>query len=219
MRTNTIIVTAGPAVLLTLLVGLSGCGSSSPSTTPSPARTTAVPTGPSTPGSTTTSPPPAHATEFSPPGDIPDTTAYLDQTVPGTTLHVKVPEGWAKATTQGTITWTDKYNGVSIQVRPRATAPTVASARSEDVGALRSSVAKFSAGPITMVVRRGGTAVHIVYQLDSAPNPVTGKVVRDVAERFEFWHAGQEAILTLTGPVNADNVDPWRIVSDSLGWR
>lgn len=163
--------------------------------------------------------PTAHATEFSPPGDIPDTTVYLDQTVPGTTVHLKVPEGWAQATVHGTLTWTDKYNGVSIQVLPRATAPTVWSTQTEDIPALRSSVAKFSAGAITTVVRRGGTAVHLVFQLDSAPNPVTGKVVRDVAERFAFWHAGQEAILTLVGPVNADNVDPWRIVSDSLRWR
>ena len=61
--------------------------------------------------------------------------------------------------------------------------------------------------------------MHITYLLDSAPNPVTDKVVRDAVERYEFWHAGQEAILTLTGPEHADNVDPWQIVSDSLQWK
>jgi len=25
-------------------------------------------------------------------------------------------------------------------------------------------------------------------------------------------------VLTLSGPVGADNVDPWRIVTDSLAW-
>lgn len=104
-------------------------------------------------------------------------------------------------------------------MQQRSSAPTLASARSQDVPALKKSVASFSAGPVTRVTRNHGTAVHIVYQLDSAPNPVTDKVVRDVAERFEFWHAGEEAILTLTGPVNADNVDPWQIVSDSLQWK
>jgi hypothetical protein len=48
---------------------------------------------------------------------------------------------------------------------------------------------------------------------------VTGKVVRDAVERFEFWKAGEEAILSLSGPQGADNVDPWQIVSDSLHWQ
>jgi hypothetical protein len=55
--------------------------------------------------------------------------------------------------------------------------------------------------------------------MDSAPNPVTGKVVRDAVERFEFWKAGEEAMLSLSGPQGADNVDPWQIVSDSLHWQ
>lgn len=116
-------------------------------------------------------------------------------------------------------TFTDKYNSVSIEVRQRASAPTVASANKEDVPELQSSVSNFAVGDITMVTRQHGSAVHIAYLLDSEPNPVTDKVVRDAAERFEFWHAGQEAILTLTGPENADNVDPWQIVSDSLQWK
>jgi hypothetical protein len=37
-------------------------------------------------------------------------------------------------------------------------------------------------------------------------------------ERYEFWRAGREVVLTLAGPVDADNVDPWRTVSDSLRW-
>jgi hypothetical protein len=28
-----------------------------------------------------------------------------------------------------------------------------------------------------------------------------------------------EVILTLSGPVGADNADPWRVVTDSLQWR
>jgi hypothetical protein len=43
-------------------------------------------------------------------------------------------------------------------------------------------------------------------------------VVRDAAQRYLFWHDGQQAVLTLTGPKNADNVDPWRLVSNSLRW-
>jgi hypothetical protein len=47
---------------------------------------------------------------------------------------------------------------------------------------------------------------------------VTGKVGQDAVERYVFFHRGHEVILTLSGPQKADNVDPWRIISNSLAW-
>jgi hypothetical protein len=35
----------------------------------------------------------------------------------------------------------------------------------------------------------------------------------------EFWHAGRQVRLTLSGPAGADDADPWNLVSDSLRWR
>jgi len=32
-------------------------------------------------------------------------------------------------------------------------------------------------------------------------------------------HSGTEVVLTLAGPKGADNVDPWRTVTDSLAWK
>jgi hypothetical protein len=144
---------------------------------------------------------------------------YVDHIAPGSHVHFTVPEGWAKVTKGGVTTFTDKYNSVSIQVVTMKHAPTLASVRAGEVPQLRRSVAKFSLVSVSRVTRQHGTAIHVVYGLDSAPNPVTNKVVRDVAERFDFWHSGQEAVLTLTGPQNADNVDPWQTVSDSLQWQ
>ena len=72
---------------------------------------------------------------------------------------------------------------------------------------------------VRSVQRKGGTAVLITYDADSAVNPVTGKAVRASVERYTFWQGGRQAVLTLAGPTGADNVDPWRIVSDSLRWR
>jgi hypothetical protein len=43
--------------------------------------------------------------------------------------------------------------------------------------------------------------------------------VTEAVERYVFWNAGSEATLTLAGPRGADNVDPWRTVSDSLRWQ
>ena len=160
-----------------------------------------------------------HPTEFNPPGDIPDNAVFVDHVAPGSTVHFTVPEGWARTSTHGVTTYTDKYNSISVEVRPAKRPPTVASARRIDVPEIRKGVANFQAGPITEVTRKHGSAVRLAYLMDSAPNPVTGKVVRDAVERFEFWHAGEEAILTLAGPQGADNVDPWQIVSDSLHWQ
>ncbi len=44
-------------------------------------------------------------------------------------------------------------------------------------------------------------------------------MVRDAFERYVFYRQGHKVDLTLSGPVNADNVDPWRTVSDSFAWR
>jgi hypothetical protein len=222
------ITTASSAAALVALAALAaGCNSgSSPSTTPTQSTTTGTSapsgggsSGGGNPSSSTPSTPSSHATEFRPPGDIPDNAVYVDHVAPGTHVHFTVPEGWAMSKSGPVTTFTDKYNSISIEVRPRATAPTVASAKKDEVPALQSSVSNFQLTSVTDVTRQHGSAVEVIYQLDSAPNPVTNKVVRDTAERFEFWHAGEEAILTLTGPDNADNVDPWQIVSDSLQWK
>ncbi len=58
----------------------------------------------------------------------------------------------------------------------------------------------------------------ISFQENSAPNSVTGKQYRDDVLRYELFNNGQEVVLTLTSPVGSDNVDPWRIVTQSLGW-
>jgi hypothetical protein len=68
------------------------------------------------------------------------------------------------------------------------------------------------------VSRAAGPAVHITYKADAAPDPVTGKVVHDDVERYEFWLAGSEAVITLSSPQGSDNVDPWRVVTDSFSW-
>jgi hypothetical protein len=47
---------------------------------------------------------------------------------------------------------------------------------------------------------------------------VTGKVFRDAVERYEFYRNGTETVVILAGPTGADNVDPWRTVTNSFRW-
>jgi hypothetical protein len=69
------------------------------------------------------------------------------------------------------------------------------------------------------VSRNAGKVVLVTYQGDSAPDAVTGKVVRDAFEQYIYFRAGRMLTLTLSGPTNADNVDPWKIVTDSVRWQ
>ena len=56
------------------------------------------------------------------------------------------------------------------------------------------------------------------YEIGSPPNPVTGKRALLAVERYIFFHNGTIVELTLSGAKGADNVDPWKAVSNSLTW-
>ena len=171
---------------------------------------------------TTASPPSAaspNAPEVNPAGDIPDNQVFVPYRPPGARFTFKVPEGWARVQRGGTVTFTDKLNTIRMETRPAPTAPTVASARQAEPPAIRSAGRRYEPGEVTRVRRPAGGVVLVTYKADAPADPVTGKVVHDAVERYEYWRGGTEAILTLAGPVGADNVDPWRIVTDSFRWR
>jgi hypothetical protein len=65
---------------------------------------------------------------------------------------------------------------------------------------------------------RSGAPTHRSFLAQSKPDPVTGKTRTNAVERWGFFHKGKELILTLSGPKGADNVDPWKIVTDSVRW-
>lgn len=198
-----------PPVQVTPLSGTTSAGSGTPGSTPSSSS--------SSTSSSSSVPNPA-VTESNPPGDIPDNQAYVPFTPSGAAVSVKVPEGWARSTTSTGTVFTDKLNRIEVQTSKVATAPTVASVTKVDVPQLQASVPKLANPKVVTVSRSAGAGVLLTYQRDSAVDPVTGKVVRDAVERYSFFRAGTRVDLTLAGPTNADNVDPWRIVSDSVTW-
>jgi hypothetical protein len=201
------------SALLVLSGALAGCGG----TTSTPQPSTAAPTV----SAVATSPggvPTAAATESNPPGDIPDNQAFVAFSVPGGRVSVKVPEGWARSRSATGITFSDKLNRIEVAVSKSA-APTAASVTRDDVAKLQRSVPKFTLDKVSTTKRNAGPVVLVTYQGDSAQDPVTGKVVRDAFERYTYYSSGQRLDLTLSGPTNADNVDPWRIVSDSVAWQ
>lgn len=150
------------------------------------------------------------------PGDIPDTQAYVAYRPAGQGFSVKVPEGWARTTVGPATVFTDKLNSIRVD-SVRATGPlTVGAARRSTVPALAATNTGFKLGGISTVRRTAGTAVRITYMADSRADPVTGKFHTNAVERYVFFRNGREVILTLTGAKGADNVDPWKIVTNSV---
>ncbi|MEU1692036.1 hypothetical protein [Streptomyces hirsutus] len=203
------------ALLAAVSAGCSGSGSHAGSASTSHAAGSAA-------GSSGQSNPAPAPTESNPPGDIPDNQAYVTYRPAGggfTGFTVKVPEGWARTVQKDTTVFTDKLNTVRITTATASAAPTVGSVTNTVVPQLRSQVPKFASPKVSEVNRHAGRVVLLTYQADSAKDPVTGKVVRDAFERYAYYRSGHEVDVTLSGPVRADNVDPWRIISNSFAWR
>ena len=197
--------------LLAACSSASTVGTSAPSS-PEPSRPGS---GRSTPTQAPVSSEPAVPAESNPPGDIPDNTVFVPYHSTKGGWTVTVPEGWARTTSGTSVTFTDKLNTVQVDAQP-GSAVTVASAKKTDVPALANSTRAFKLSSVTQVTLPAGPAVLISYQANSDPNPVTGKQYRLDVLRYELFHAGTRTTLTLLSPVGADNVDPWRIVTQSL---
>jgi hypothetical protein len=201
MRTRSAAVVSAAALAL----GVAGCGGSSSPSAPAA----------SSGGVQTTAVDP-NAPEVSPAGDIPDNQAYVAYSPPGGGYAVKVPEGWARTTSNGVTSFTDKLNRVELQTVPAPVALTVRDARRTELPKLATRVAGFKAGTVSTVTRPAGAVVRITYEARSPVNAVTGRSHTESVERYVFFRKGQDVVLTLSGPKGADNVDPWKIVTDSL---
>lgn len=114
--------------------------------------------------------------------------------------------------------FTDKLNAIRIEHASAKAPLPVARAKSTELARLAKSVSGYKPGQVSSVSRKAGSAVRITYLATATPNAVTGRAGTDAVERYVFVHKGRQAILTLSGPRDADNVDPWKIVTDSLTW-
>ncbi|MDQ1484127.1 MAG: hypothetical protein QOF35_2203 [Actinomycetota bacterium] len=196
-----------------------GACSGSPSPSPSAVAPKSQPAQPAKPAPVAQPAKPApRITEKNPAGDIPDDQAFVAFSPAASGFSVKIPEGWSRSSAGKATSFTDKLNRIEVSTAAAASQPDVTTVSKNDAASLKAKVPVFSMGKVSSVVRKGGTAILLTYQGDSTKDDVTGKVVRDAFERYTFYKAGKRVDLTLSGPSNADNVDPWRIVSDSLRW-
>ena len=126
---------------------------------------------------------------------------------------IKYPEGWAQLGSGDRVTFRDKNNIVRIVVTNGA-APTTASVRA-DLGSL--SGVRIQTPPEGKTIA-ANKAIKVVYTTDSAPNAVTGKRVKLVVDRYYYWKDGRVAVVDLGTPEGVDNVDAYRLMSESYRW-
>jgi hypothetical protein len=160
----------------------------------------------------------APASESSPLGDIPDDQVYVPWSPADGSFTVSVPEGWARTDRPGGVSFTDKLNTVTVQQRSDRPRPTVDSVRTSELSDVATQDSNVVLGSVETRALPAGDTVHATYGADSAPDPVTGRVVADDVELYVFWRNGSEVLLTLSGPSGADDVDAWREVSTSFAW-
>jgi hypothetical protein len=189
--------TLGALAGVALLVGLTGCSS----------------------GVTTSSAPPSSSAEVNPSGDIPDNQAYVPYSSPDGRYTISVPEGWSQSTGSSAATFSDKLNSARFEAKKVPAAPTTATVRTSVVPALGSAHPGFSLVDVAPFARKGGSGILIRYQQDAPANTVTSASRRQAVEAYLFWKNGTEVEVTLTSPTGADNVDPWKKITDSFTWR
>jgi hypothetical protein len=65
----------------------------------------------------------------------------------------------------------------------------------------------------------GKPGEKVTVQRRSAPDPVTGKSLPLTIDRYEYGKGGKVAVLELATPVGVDNVDAYRLISESFKWQ
>jgi hypothetical protein len=79
------------------------------------------------------------------------------------------------------------------------------------------------ANAVHVAVRKGAPhgkpGVKVTYSRRSAPDPVTGKRLPLTIDRYEYPNGGKVAVVDLSTPVGVDNVDAYRLISESFQWQ
>jgi hypothetical protein len=198
MRMNSTVHVALPFALVGALAGCGGSSSSKTSSSASSSSSAAL----------------AADAKSAATGDIPDNQNFL--TFKGAAFSIKYPEGWSQKKSAGGIDFQDKNNLVRIQIR-KGQAPTVASVTAE-LNKLKASSPTLKAQTPKQISLKAGPAIKVTYTTTSAPNPVTGKRVVLMVDRYELAKKGRVAVIDLGTPTGVDNVDAYRMMSQSFTW-
>jgi hypothetical protein len=127
------------------------------------------------------------------------------------------PEGWTVQEGASGVSIKDKNNLVRIAVS-NGPAPTTASVQAQ-LAALKRSTPALTSGSVQVISLNSGPAVKATYTTQSVPNPVTGKQVTLMVDRYVLAHGGRVAVVELGTPVGVDNVDAYKRMIESFKWQ
>ena len=156
--------------------------------------------------------------ETNPPGDIPDNQAFVPYTSVDGGYTISMPEGWARTEEGSIVRFADKLHTFTVEIACATGAPTVDSVDTVEAPQLAQRMEAFDLVEVKAIELPVGPAVLVRYQINSAPNDVTGKQYRLDVERYEVFKDGKLAVISLAVPAGSDNVDVANLVSQSFRW-
>jgi hypothetical protein len=130
---------------------------------------------------------------------------------------MQYPEGWAQRGSGGDVTFQEKNNVIHVLLS-RGPVPSTASVTAE-LARERRSQPSLSYGAASTISIQGAPVVKVGYSTLSPPNPVTGKRVQLLVDRYVYAHAGKVAIVDLGTAKGVDNVDAYKRMARSFKWR
>ena len=151
-------------------------------------------------------------------GDIPDNQVFLTFSQAAGGWAMKYPEGWTQKGSRSDVTFSDKNNLVHVVITASA-APTLASVR-QVLSSLkaRNPSLRFKP-PAPIALPADPSAVKATYTTESPRNPVTGKRVTLIVDRYVLHRGHRVATVDLGTPRGVDNVDAYRMMIQSFRWR
>jgi hypothetical protein len=200
--------TVALVALATAALAVAGCGSSKKSSSNSPSSSTSANAAPGALSAEAKS----AAT-----GDIPDNQVFLTYRNTGSGYSIKYPEGWTQQGSAGDVSFKDKNNVVHIVVGKGAAATTASVAT--DLKALKASTPTLRFQAPQTVSLGSARAVKASYTTESPPNPVTGKRVTLIVDRYVLAGGGKRAVVDLGTAKGVDNVDAYRMMIQSFRWK
>lgn len=156
--------------------------------------------------------------EKNPPGDIPDSQVFVQYNSPSG-FGMKVPEGWARDDRAQGTRFSDKYNIIDLVVSKADQAPSAALSKTREAAELQKDGRAVEIRSVKDVELKSGAAVLISYASNSGANAVTNKRIRLEHDRYLMFRNGTIVTLDMFAPLGADNVDQWRLMSNSFQWR
>jgi hypothetical protein len=150
-------------------------------------------------------------------GDIPDNQVFLQFNNRAAGYSIKYPEGWTQSGAGADVTFRSKNNVVHVVISPGAAPPTAASVTSQ-LRALKRSNPTLAFNAPQTVALNPARAIKATYTTQSAPDPVTGKSVLLIVDRYELAGPGRVATVDLGTQSGVDNVDAYRKMIQSFHW-